>query len=110
MRRHQEMKRHGVLFREMILAFACALKEVYAASQTFNYDFAPSVLLKRCAVDNLETNTVYFRLSDETLNRGPDSLWSLKIKNPMALLVKSRGVTPVSWPNSHHWPLSIMTS
>ncbi len=28
MRRHQEMKRHGVLFREMILAFACALKEV----------------------------------------------------------------------------------
>ncbi len=26
----------------------------------------------------------------------------------MVLLVKSRGVTPVSWPNSHHWPLSIM--
>ncbi len=25
--------------------------------------------------------------------------------NPMALLIKSRGVTPVSWPNSHHWPL-----
>ncbi len=25
----------------------------------------------------------------------------------MALLIKSRGVTPVSWPNSHHWPLSI---
>ncbi len=45
---------------------------------------------------------------DETLNRGPDSLWSLK--NPLALLVKSRGVTPVSWPNSHHWPLSIMAS
>ncbi len=50
----------------------------------------------------------YKRLSDETLNRGPDSLWSLK--NPKALLVKSRGVTPVSWPNSHHWPLSIMAS
>ncbi len=47
-------------------------------------------------------------LSDETLNRGPDSLWSLK--NPMTLLVKSRGVTPVSWPNSLHWPLSIMAS
>ncbi len=26
------------------------------------------------------------RLSDETLNRGPDSLWSLK--NPMTLIVK----------------------
>ncbi len=48
------------------------------------------------------------RLSDEMLDQGPDSLWSLK--NPMALLVKSRGVTPVSWPNSHHWPLSIMAS
>ncbi len=33
-----------------------------------------------------------YRLSDETLIRGPGSLWSLK--NPMALLVKSRGVTP----------------
>ncbi len=54
------------------------------------------------------TGTLYckkHRLSDETLNRGPDSLWSLKIT--MALLVKSRGVTPVSWPNSLHyqsWP------
>ncbi len=46
---------------------------------------------------------VKHRLSDETLNRGPNSLWSLQ--NPMALLVMSRGVTPVSRPNSHHsWP------
>ncbi len=44
------------------------------------------------------------RLSDEMLNRGP------VIKNPMTLIVKSRGVTPVSWPNSLHWPLSIMAS
>ncbi len=35
---------------------------------------------------------------------------SVVIKNPMTLLVKSRGVTPVSWPNSLHWPLSIMAS
>ncbi len=40
----------------------------------------------------------------------PRSWLSVVIKNPMALLVKSRGVTPVSWPNSHHWPLSIMAS
>ncbi len=33
----------------------------------------------------------FSRPSDETLKRGPDSLWSFK--NPMALLVKSRGVT-----------------
>ncbi len=40
-----------------------------------------------------------------------DYIWlSVVIKNPMALLVKSRGVTPVSWPNAHHWPLSIMAS
>ncbi len=31
---------------------------------------------------------------------------SVVIKNPMALLVKS--VTPVSWPNSPHWPSSNM--
>ncbi len=40
----------------------------------------------------------------------PRSWLSVVIKNPMALLVKSRGVTPVSWPNSPHWPLSIMAS
>ncbi len=40
----------------------------------------------------------------------PRSWLSVVIKNPRALLVKSRGVTPVSWPNSHHWPLSIMAS
>ncbi len=34
----------------------------------------------------------------------PRSWLSVVIKNPMALLVKSRGVTPVSWPNSLHWP------
>ncbi len=38
------------------------------------------------------------RPSDETLNRGPDSLWSLKI--PGCPSIKSRGVTPASWPNS----------
>ncbi len=37
------------------------------------------------------------RPSDEKLNRGPDSLWSLKI--PECPLKKSRGVTPASWPN-----------
>ncbi len=36
----------------------------------------------------------------------PRSGLSAIIKNPMALLVKNRGVTPVSWPNYHHWPLS----
>ncbi len=40
----------------------------------------------------------------------PSSWLSVVIKNPMALLVKSRGVTPVSWSNSLHWPLSIMAS
>ncbi len=40
----------------------------------------------------------------------PRSWLSVVIKNPMALLVKNRGVTAVSWPNSHHWPLSIMAS
>ncbi len=42
--------------------------------------------------------------SDETLNRGTDSLWSLKI--PGCPSKKSRGVTPVSWPNSPTglWP------
>ncbi len=40
----------------------------------------------------------------------PRSWLSEVIKNPMALLVKSRGVTPVSWQNSLHWPLSIMAS
>ncbi len=38
----------------------------------------------------------------------PRSWLSVVIKNPMALLVKSRGVTPVSWPNStgpcKSWP------
>ncbi len=37
------------------------------------------------------------RPSDETLNRGPDSLWSLKI--PGCPSKKSRGVTPAFWPN-----------
>ncbi len=37
------------------------------------------------------------RPSDETLNRGPDSLWSSKI--PGCPSKKSRGVTPASWPN-----------
>ncbi len=32
------------------------------------------------------------------LNRGPDTLWSLKI--PGCPSKKSRGVTPASWPNS----------
>ncbi len=42
--------------------------------------------------------------SDETLNQGPDTLWSLKI--PGCPLKKSRGVTPASWPNSpiDLWP------
>ncbi len=38
----------------------------------------------------------------------PRSWLSVVIKNPMALLVKSRGVTPVSWPSTLHWPLSII--
>ncbi len=37
------------------------------------------------------------RPSDAMLNRGPDSLWSLKI--PECPSKKSRGVTPASWPN-----------
>ncbi len=47
----------------------------------------------------LVTGTLYCQkaptfdeFNDERLNRGPDSLWSLK--NTMAFLVKSRGVTP----------------
>ncbi len=35
--------------------------------------------------------------TDDTLNRGPDSLWSLKITGFPSK--KSRGVTPASWPN-----------
>ncbi len=44
------------------------------------------------------------RPSDETLNRGPDSLWSLKI--PGCPSKKRRIVTPASWPNSPTglWP------
>ncbi len=38
------------------------------------------------------------RPSDEMLNRGPDSLWPLKI--PGCLLKKSRGVTLACRPNS----------
>ncbi len=34
----------------------------------------------------------------------PRSWLSVVIKNPMSLLIKSRGITPVSWPNSLHWP------
>ncbi len=45
--------------------------------------------------------------SDETLNRGPDSLWSLKI--PGCPSKKSRGVTPVTSPlaSDHHGLLII---
>ncbi len=46
------------------------------------------------------TGTLYCKKhcpSDETLNRGPYSLWSLKI--PGCPSKKSRGVTPASWPN-----------
>ncbi len=46
------------------------------------------------------TGTLYCKNhhpSDETLNRGPDSLWSLKI--PGCPSKKSRGVTPAFWPN-----------
>ncbi len=39
-----------------------------------------------------------FRLLGETLNRGPDSLWSLKI--PGCPSKKSWGVTLASWSNS----------
>ncbi len=53
------------------------------------------------------------RLSDETLNRGPDSLWSLKIPGCSSKknVNVSRGVTPASWPNSPiglwpSWPLN----
>ncbi len=52
-------------------------------------------------------------LTNTYLDRFVNNIWekfSVVIKNPMALLVKSRGVTPVSWPNSHHWPLTIMAS
>ncbi len=45
-----------------------------------------------------------FCLSGETLNQGPDSLWSLKI--PGCSSKKSRGVTPESWPNS---PIGLRT-
>ncbi len=47
-------------------------------------------------------------LTPQLKKHRPRSWLSVVIKNPMALLVKSRGVTRVSWPNSHHWPLSIM--
>ncbi len=53
------------------------------------------------------TGTLYckkHRPSDETLNRGLDSSWSLKV--PGCPSKKSRGVTPASWPNlpSGLWP------
>ncbi len=47
------------------------------------------------------TGTLYCKKhcpSDETLNRGPDSLWSLEI--PGCPSKKIRGVTPGYWPNS----------
>ncbi len=40
---------------------------------------------------------IYTRPSDETLNLGPDSMWSLKI--PGCPSKMSRCVTPASWPN-----------
>ncbi len=38
------------------------------------------------------------------LNRGPDSLWSLKI--PGCPSKKSRGETSASWPKFAHWPMA----
>ncbi len=38
---------------------------------------------------------IYTYLSDETLNRGPDSLWSLKIPG----CPSKKSVTPASWTN-----------
>ncbi len=49
---------------------------------------------------SVATGTLYCKKHhplDETLNRGPDSLWSLKI--PGCPSKKSRGVTLASWPN-----------
>ncbi len=45
-----------------------------------------------------------------SLNQKMDMMFLWVIKNPMTLIVKSMGVTPVSWPNSLYWPLSIMAS
>ncbi len=60
---------------------------------------------------SIVTGTLYWQ---KALSFGWDvklkSWLAVVIKNPMALLVKSKGVTPVSWPNSLHWPLSIMAS
>ncbi len=48
------------------------------------------VLTPQCS----DGDTILHRLSDETLNQGPDSLWSFKI--PGCPSKKSRGVTPAS--------------
>ncbi len=45
---------------------------------------------------------------DETLNQGPDSLWSLKI--PGCPSKKSKDETSASWPEFALWPLTIMAS
>ncbi len=65
------------------------------------------VLTPQCGDGTLYCKKHFQSLSDEMLNRGPDSLWSLKI--PGCTSKKSRGVTPVSWPNfpigpSQSWP------
>jgi len=47
------------------------------------------------------------RPSDEMLNRGPDSLWSLKIPG---CLSKEYGFNPGILAKFAQWPLSIMAS
>ncbi len=46
--------------------------------------------------------TIFFSLYDQSIVHD-----SVVIKNPMTLIVKSRGLTPVSWPNFNHGLLII---
>ncbi len=103
------------VFYSLEIAFWCTLYDFFLCLYPVN-------LLKKCSGKVMEMcwskgtvgqnpvyiyRRIYIRLSDETLK--PRSWLSVVIKNPMALLVKSRGVTPVSWPISltgpcQSWP------
>ncbi len=58
-----------------------------------------------CCMSDYKQN-IYLHPSDETLNRGPDSLWSLKIKKRVGVLPRHPGQTsPLA--SDHHGLLII---
>ncbi len=80
----------------------------------------PGAAVAQNQLQSLDDNTLYSHWLDYVMTYTrcvacvysgwdvkPRSWLSVVIKNPMAILVKSMGVTPVSWPNSHHWHVSI---